>query len=502
MENKQNKANGLGDKLKSNKFKHGTMATVFTLVFIAIIIALNIVVSALADRFPSMNMDLTAEGLNSLSETAVEAANKVQTDTEICIVGKEDAIRGDMIFTQYSLKYSQVANLADKMQEKNGKIKVRFIDPDLDPKFIAEYPDDNLQAGAIVVRTEKRAKILQVTDMFSIQQNQEDGTVKQFSMADGAIANAVHLVNLESVPVIAVATGHSEILAAEDRATFDQLMKDNGFDVKEFNLLTEEVPTEAQVVMLAAPNTDYTKEEITKLETFLKESENSRSLFVTAHPTQSPENLKNFYTFLEDWGVKINQGIVLESDNAKALSGNPSYFFSESVGEMFKENSYTNLLTAMSSPIELLFKANNDISTYALIQSSDTAYITEDGELKENPETGVHVLASISQRVETIDNKPIRSNVIVMGNTMTMLGNFLGGSSFGNRQYVTDLLKYATGTTDTSVGLYVQSTETNTIDITATAGVIDFVGLILLTIIVPVAILIAGLVIFLKRRHL
>ena len=41
-----------------------------TVVFVAIVIVLNVVVSALAERFPSMDIDMTAQGLNTLSDQA------------------------------------------------------------------------------------------------------------------------------------------------------------------------------------------------------------------------------------------------------------------------------------------------------------------------------------------------------------------------------------------------------------------------------------------------
>ena len=56
------------------KFKHGSLAVVFTVVFIAVIIVINVLVSALTTRFPSMNFDLTKEGLNTLSDEATDVA--------------------------------------------------------------------------------------------------------------------------------------------------------------------------------------------------------------------------------------------------------------------------------------------------------------------------------------------------------------------------------------------------------------------------------------------
>ena len=63
-------------------------------------------------------------------------------------------------------------------------------------------------------------------------------------------------------------------------------------------------------------------------------------------------------------------------------------------------------------------------------------------------------------------------------------------------------MKLLTGTSDTRIGISVSQTQTNTRDIAASASVIQFVGLIVFTALVPIAVLAAGLVIFLRRRHL
>ena len=78
----------------------------------------------------------------------------------------------------------------------------------------------------------------------------------------------------------------------------------------------------------------------------------------------------------------------------------------------------------------------------------------------------------------------------------------MGNSTFGNKDVTLDLIKNLTGTTDTRVGLTVNQTQTNTMDISASSAVTWSIGMMLFTIMVPVAVLVIGLVIFLRRRHL
>lgn len=493
---------------KTDKFKHSSMATLFFVLFVAVLIVLNIVVSVLTDRFPSMNIDMTSAGLNTLSEDSINIAKDAQLDTTIYIIGSEDAIRGDQVYSDYGLKYSQVANLADKMAEANSKIKVEFIDPDLDPSFMSEYADENLYSGSVLVKTEKRYKVLSVNDLFEIKQNTQTGQIEsRYSKVDGALANAVYLTNLEKVPVAAIASGHDEMLTGDARTALDQLLEDNSFDVKEFNMMTDPIPEDAQLVILPTPTTDYTKEEIGKLREYMNDETMaaSHSLMITCDPSQA--EMPNLATFLEEWGIKIGDGVVLESDDTNALSdvtgaAAPNYIFANSVNEAFEDNSYERLLTISSRPIEILFEANDDIRVTPLVETNDTAYISYDNQISENPDTGVFSTSVLAQRSYQIDNTLYRSNLFVFGDSMTFLGNYLSSSAFSNGDFVEDVVKYATDTSDQSIGISVQSTETETRDVTATSAVVNFVGLTLFTVLIPLAILIAGLVIFLRRRHL
>lgn len=486
-----------------DKFKHGSMAVVFTAVFIAIIIVINILVSALTDRFPSMNFDLTLEGLNTLSDEAVDVAKSIEEDTTIYIIGSEDAVRGDQVYTNYGLQYSQVANLADRLQEQNSKIHVEFIDPDLNPTFISSYPDDNLTTGKVMVSSEKRNKVLSVTDLFSIQQNSQTGETNYYSKVDGALANALYLVNLDTVPVVALATGHNEMLSEEESlSSFVGLLQDNNFEVKTFNILTEEVPEDASMVFIGTPTTDYTTEEIKKLEAFISDPEmaSSRTLFFTTYPTQSWESMPNLSAFLEEWGLKPQTGVLLDTDTNNIVRiGNDIGLFTNVNEELFTDT-YSNVVMVDSSPVERLFSANNDIVTYPVVETNDTAYIVTDA-TEENPETDTHTIVALAQKY--MDNQgKITANVVVDGSSKSLLPIYVGNSTFGNKAFTTDFVKLLTGTTDTRVGLSVNQVETNTMDIAASAAVMQFVGLIIFTVLVPVVVLAAGLVIFLRRRHL
>ena len=310
---------------RSNKFKRGGMATLMTVVFVAIVIVLNVVVSALAERFPSMDIDMTAQGLNTLSDQAIEIAQSIDEDTTIYLIGSEDAYENNQIYSSYGLEYSQVASLARRLAEANSHIKVEFVDPDTNPTFISEYADEDLSTGKVMVQTERRHRVLTVTDLFTIEQDQTTGGYNTYSMVDSALAGALELVNMEDVPVFTIATGHGEMLTSDNMASFISMLEDQNFEVQEIDLLTESIPEGTQVLMLPTPTTDYSEAEVDKLREYLNNTTNPEALtlLATSNPTQG--SMPNYEAFLEEWGIRVEEGVVAETNTDRMALADASW---------------------------------------------------------------------------------------------------------------------------------------------------------------------------------
>lgn len=491
--------------LGSNKFKRGGMSTIMTVVFIAIIVVINILVSLVTERFPSLNIDLTAQKVNTLSDQALDVAKSVELETEIYLIGSEDAYRKNqnVYYSSYGIELGQVANLAEKLQEANSKISMDFIDPDTNPTFISEYPDETLTTGAVLVRTDKRYKVVSIGDLFSVQSNSSTGATETYSKVDSALAAAIEVVNMDKVPVLTIATGHDEMLTTSTLSSFISLMEKDNFEIKEIDLLTEEIPEDTQLLMIPTPSTDYTEEEINKLREYLDDEERSEdiSLLVTSHTTQA--ELPHLASFLEEWGISVGEGMVAETDSSRIALRNASYVLVDAAEDVISENSYSNIIAPASRPVNVLFSSSGDVVTQALWSTADTAYVvTEDMTETDDPDTAQQNVAAIATRSVKIDKTYKTRTVMVFGSSWIFTDTFIGASAFGNKSYISDLVKYATGTDGSTVSVYTQSVQTNTLDITASAGTLNLLGLGVFTIGLPLVILIAGFVIFLKRRHL
>ena len=67
------------EEIKSRKFKYGTLATVFTIIFIIAIVLVNVLLGYMTDRFV-WEFDMTKEGLFEISEDTKEVIDDLQRD--------------------------------------------------------------------------------------------------------------------------------------------------------------------------------------------------------------------------------------------------------------------------------------------------------------------------------------------------------------------------------------------------------------------------------------
>ena len=487
-----------------NKFKRGGMATALSVVFIAIVVALNLLVSALTDRFPSLDIDLTAQKVNSLSDQALEIAKNVDREVTIYLIGTQEGYEQNQIYSSYvqrGMQYSQVSSLVKRLVEANPLISMEYVDPDTNPEFISQYESDSLATGKVLVESDLRHTVLTVNDLFII--NQETGSTIN-SKVDSALAGALELVNMDTVPVMSIITGHGEMLSTSNMAAFVDNMEQNNFQVEEVDILTQEIPENTQVLMIATPTTDFSTEEIDKIRAYLDDETRDQqvTLLVSAYPSQG--ELPNLAAFLEEWGVQVGTGVVAETDSNYAAYDARGVLVTASP-LVLTSNTYSRLLSYYSAPITLTFEENNGISTTPLWTTQDSAYVITADMTEEdaaNPETGEQMVASLSSKDVEVNGETYARNVVVFGSSDLFTDNFMGTSAFEDSTYMNDLLLDLTDT-DASAVVTVEEEEVETmqLDVSASTGTVSLLG-ILFTGGIPVVILLVGLGIYLKRRHL
>ena len=113
---------------------------------------------------------------------------------------------------------------------------------------------------------------------------------------EGQIASAIAQVTLDEIPKFYIIMGHEELALEE---TFLNTLKKENLSYENLNLNTvDEIPEDAQGIILNAPAGDYSKEDVEKITRYLNRGGNA--LLV---PTWTDTDMTNFEQILGYYGV-------------------------------------------------------------------------------------------------------------------------------------------------------------------------------------------------------
>ena len=127
---------------------------------------------------------------------------------------------------------------------------------------------------------------------------------------EGAITSAIDYVVSEDLPQIYVLEGHGE---AEFSGEFTEQLEKENMELTQFSLLNaEEIPEDADAILMNAPASDISEEEKNMLADYVAEG---GKLLVMAGPVKE-EELTNLNSLLADYGVETAEGIVVEGDRS------------------------------------------------------------------------------------------------------------------------------------------------------------------------------------------
>lgn len=283
-------------KRQENKIalRGGTYSLVITGIVLAILIVVNVFASSLPAS--ATQYDISASKLYSITSNTKVVVNALQQDVTIYWIvqaGEEDDI---------------IETLLSKYESLSDHIKVVKKNPDVYPTFAQQYTDETVQNNSLVVECGDRSRFVSYNDIYVQEADVYSYSYTTSFDGEGAITSAIDYVVSEELPQVYVLEGHGE---AELPSTItDQIEKAN-METKALSLLTvDEVPEDADCVLIYAPSSDISTEEKDMLASYVA---NGGKLFVMAGPAKDSD-LDNLYDILSAYGVSKVDGIVVEGD--------------------------------------------------------------------------------------------------------------------------------------------------------------------------------------------
>ncbi|MBQ7726724.1 MAG: GldG family protein, partial [Clostridia bacterium] len=322
--------------------RRGSYAVAITAAVLAGILALNILVNVLAKRV-TLEFDMSTDKENSMSEENVAYLRALDKEVTLTMCAKEEdySENGYMAYyaQQYGVSsdaseyYKQTLTLLKKYPNYNSKITLWFVDTQSTEftEISTKYANVKPSYGDILVTSgegdRERYKVVGFEDIYAMS---EDSTYAAYGYTtseisgnnlETAVTGAIEYVTSSKLKKAAVYTGHS---ATDATADYQKLLTTNNYEITviEDALLTA-IPEEVDAVVIAAPTKDFIASELNVLSEFLDNNDQLGKGLLFFADASAPY-LPDFYAFLEEWGIAVEEGILFETNSGNHIDGDPT----------------------------------------------------------------------------------------------------------------------------------------------------------------------------------
>lgn len=510
----EEKERALNSVKRRKKLKYGALATVITVVFVAIVVVINVICGVLDKRF-NWNIDLTSRGLYEIDEQTVNYLHQLSDDVKITVLADEN------FFLENSLLKVAAETLTRFQTESNGHVKIEYIDPNKNPEIISVFKQNysgDLEQADLVIENGDLVRVVSFDDVIRVDQSFDQSTysyTKSYTfIGEQTLVSAIMGVtdlNPVTVGMIDMTNG-SAIYDGRDAYNYQrilELLEKNNYNVVSVDIATAELGEEYDILMLCSPSNDLTEAQIEKLTAYLNNSGHyGKTMFYFGSPFKSA-NTENLDAFLELWGLKFGRAYAAEKNASAAQVATIAL---GTVGEIpvVKVNAdaeinanyeETNLpiLAPLCCPIECLYGQNSGRNTYSLLKTSDTCvlYPLDDPEATASEPQSSNV-AVLADQTFSSGSMILKSQIVAFGSAW-ILDYRIGASagSYDNANYFITLMNTATGK-ENVLTIAEKSLDQTKITITeAQATAIRNVTVF----IIPLAVAVIGIFVYVRRRN-
>lgn len=454
---------------------------------VAIAILLNLFVSLMVAKFP-IKIDLTKQRLYEISDTTKEFLSKYDKDTKIYFVAGES-------YNSRSLLFNSVDEVLKKYAQYSAHIEYVNIDARINPTFGTKYLQNGEQtaAGSVIIDAGDKVKTMYYSDLFTLVQNAEGSPVATEFRAEQVLNSALSYVSSTEQAKAYFVTGHNEMSTDGLRVRLES----QNYTVSDLNLTNEDIPEDAQLVVISAPKIDYTPSELVKLDSYFDNAGDAIVLF-----DYDCLKLDKLYSYLRGWGIEVGDSIAVENSKSNIMSQvgvlKANYADSE-LTQVFEKNNRYVCYYPYAKNIKLLFEENNAITTDAVLTTSKETITTTDfdnAQSIDGEKSAQNIVVHTSKK--TADNKA--AEIYVFGSPLLLDYSPEQVAELGlpNFELVDNIVA---NMNSESLAQTVMPKSLSAEKLTMTDLESIWLGIIL-AIILPLALLVCGVVVWIKRRHL
>lgn len=473
--------------MSTKKIKTGVFSTGFIAVALAAVVVVNLIGAQLPDSLQAI--DMSSQKLYSITDTTKEVLDQLDEDITIYVLASE------------SSQDATLGKTLDRYAGYSDHIKIEYKDPSITPTFYTNYTDDSVTMKSLIVESSKRAKVIDYSDIYEseIDYSTYSSTVTGYD-GEGQLTSAIQYVTGDDMPVVYELTGHDE---SSISGNFKSAIEKQNITLESLNLLeVDEVPEDAEAIIINAPQKDFSQDDADKVITYLKNG--GKAVITSGYTT---EELTNFESILAEYQVTMEKGVLLESDRS-AYYQMPYYLIptaksSTVTSDIYGDYIFLPLARGISYE-DTSSEEDSSITYEQLLASSDSSYMKADPsnmksyDKEEGDAEGPFTLGlAVSETMENEDGESVTTELYVFSCDSIFTDSADEMVSGNNSALFSGIISRFSDSEVSSV-VPVKSYESTTLTISQRN--IVFGGLVVM-ILVPLILIAAGIVIWVRRRR-
>lgn len=319
-----------------------------------------------------------------------------------------------------------------------------------------------------------------------------------------AITSSIYSVTSDKTYQVALITANG----GQKIDSLQSLMESNNYAFTEIsNLVTQDIPEDTDLVVIAAPTMDYSDAELKKLDDFLDvDGKQGKNILYIADPTQG-DNVPNLTAFIGEWGFNINTGYAYATDEGTYYYY-PTYIMATAAeSDYLKGLGDTNYLYISDtySAINVSFDENESRQTENVISLPESAVCCplnadKDWKPDDNSVKGPFVALGISTDTGYDDDyNPRYSRVMVIGGMDFINTSFNSQASVGNLKAVLSAVNYMYDNSGEVISFDPRTLSDNSFEPSSATS--NFMWA-LFVIAIPAIVLTICIVVYVRRKHL
>ena len=459
--------------------KLGAYSVLGIFVAIALTVVVNLGLNYVPEQYSSF--DLTENRLYALTDETKAFLSELSEDVTIYVLAEEGA--GD----------TDLSKTLERMADQSGHIIVKYVSPAKNPNFYQNYTDAQPSSNSLIVEGQKRSTVVDYGDIYAYEMDYSTYSYQTTGYdGEGQTVSAIAYVTTEDMPVFYTIGGHGELELEEK--FLNTITKENVAYETLMLHTVDEIPEDAQGVILNAPTGDYTKEDAEKIIAYLQKGGNA--LIVS---TMAEGEMTNFKSILDFYGISEVNGTIVEQDR-NFYYQNPYYLFPEIASAEVTEPLSDGLVFAPFSKGLSYDDTTDEIHYTPLLTTSSSAFsktdITDNSDYSKGADD-IDGPFTVSVEVEKSTEDGGVSHAFVVGGE-SLFTSLADEMAPGNNVKLFSSMISSLADHESSVAIPVKSLSMPNLVFKAQTA---YIAAVLCVIVIPLATLTAGLVIWLRRRR-